>query len=151
MVSKSLTRLVNIDSSRNNILFISPHLHSMKVSCFFLWYYSLMLQKKKKEKGERKKLLWITLPNAWGKCFQNSEWFVPELLHLPFLFMLFAYFCGARKQVKYKARWLANKQLRSPALKVAFMGMNPDVWAPPGIRDTGEGSPWHQTSSITQM
>lgn len=126
---------------------------------YILWKYHASFydiihwcfKKKKKEKGERKKLLWITLPNAWGKCFQNSEWFVPELLHLPFLFMLFAYFCGARKQVKYKARWLANKQLRSPALKVAFMGMNPDVWAPPGIRDTGEGSPWHQTSSITQM
>ena len=54
MVSKSLTRLVNIDSSRNNILFISPHFHSMKVSCFFLWYYSLMLQKKKKKKEREK-------------------------------------------------------------------------------------------------
>lgn len=35
---------------------------------------------------------------------KHSERFVPELSHLPFLFMLFAYFCGARKQVKYKKR-----------------------------------------------
>ena len=134
--------LVETTSSLFHLIYILWKYHAS-----FLWYYSLMLQKKK----ERKFVM-----NHTAKCLRqmfpkHSERFVPELSHRLFLFMLFAFFCGARKQVKCKARWLPDKQSWSPALKVAFMGMDPDIWAPPGIRDTGEGSPWHQTSSITQM
>lgn len=83
--------MVNIYASRNNIPFISSHLHFVKVWCFFFLHNLICwCFKKIKQRQNYYKLCYQIL---WGKCFQNivSYLFLNSCRSFSFLCCLLIY------------------------------------------------------------
>lgn len=111
---------MNIDASRNNILFILLHLHSVKVLCFFLWYYLLMLQKKKKRQNRYESHCQM----LWGKCFQNivSDFFLNSHLSPSFSCCFFLIFVELENRLSTRQDDLLTSNQEALLWKLLSLG-----------------------------